>query len=335
MAITSWTSDGMDWDNIDESQLSKYIEAIRLATIERKEIVSGSFSDYYLMSPIYENKFPLSSFFLYRILNMSNIPYASFQDTNQDGICSWGEYNILDSALDGNYTIYNNTEQNMFNVAKALKQRYDILNNLTRMSHSWGGGTRTADNPFSSYYSLADNGGWRNSYQKEGSGTGYDYDTPTEAWNAAISSFNSNPWVDVGNSRPDVVSYINFSGGKYNARLYVVKSERVLGISTSFNLNQKAIYELYLQGYKTFPEVYDENAFTGIADGEWGLYYTTPNSIDIYPYSDPASNGNPNYFEVIPNTPLQPAIINTEYRARVNSGYILDFNCEGGFNFVP
>ena len=36
MAITSWTSEGMDWDNIDPSNYA-YYEAIHLALIERYE----------------------------------------------------------------------------------------------------------------------------------------------------------------------------------------------------------------------------------------------------------------------------------------------------------
>ena len=135
MAIVLWTSEGMDWTSLKSKQLYPYIEALRLALVERADaVITSSESDKIthapLRVPIVSGRLIDSNFgdaftaTLKRLMTLYAIP----DDYNGDRFIN--RRNIADYEAIIGSTLVENVDSKPFTEEWAL-QRYNILNLMT------------------------------------------------------------------------------------------------------------------------------------------------------------------------------------------------------------
>jgi len=201
MAITSWTSEGMVWDTLENKRLYPYIEAIRLALIERATVAGVALSSV-LTTPIASGVIPkaadggsfgtlfqaavtnLIGYFINQTDNGGNWTNVPSTSSTANIIPDWTEADILTSI--GAASRLGVGGDKLFSKEWILQQ-YQILNKLV-----W---TKTGTNNIA--FNMA--------YQKS-SGWQADYTTAVAAFNAASwttsgATLNSSHFLDISGSQ--------------------------------------------------------------------------------------------------------------------------------------
>jgi hypothetical protein len=315
--ITSWDSEGMDWTD-PQSDQAKYIEAYRLAIIERC-LASGAFIPSVLFKPIYENrgKLILDKSFLDTCKDKVKAIAPEFVNHTINGGDFTGEIEILNWTFDdilketGDNQYYQ-PQSNVLNNNRFLKQQYDILNLLRWEKYS----------------------GTINDAQKRESTESSTIKHPTanEAWSSAYETFDSS-WID-----------ISFSGIFSAGEMYRSNESSYHAYLSIWRSNFKRIFN-FTHGYQASVDIY-------------GFASKPSDSSDVFYYFDTNSGWTENTYNFIetinettldtilssgiitppspsqPPTPTEDDTITSNQARLSNPMFIAKFDGPNGFQFL-
>lgn len=183
MAVTSWTSEGMSWDDLHDKRLYPYIEAIRQATIERATVIGAS------VAADFQTPLTQSMIADYRQVRQTGYQIQSYLDSWINGGGGAGRFFVNSTDLSGNWDDSDHappawTEADMLDAIGATER--------VRIS---AGSLFTADWARQQYLML-NNLIWT-SYPAERSSTSNARKiwSGTGNWAAAVAGFNAAAWT--------------------------------------------------------------------------------------------------------------------------------------------